>query len=100
GALVCSPGWARTSDPSINSRMLCQLSYGGKSQSPADVVTSLANSPAAEQSDPGCFRSQPCGYPHQPATGCRTVRTNRVDTRVRPAGPRSTRSDPHNVSAP
>src|SRR5699024_5280522 len=28
-----SPGWARTSDPSINSRMLCQLSYGGKRRS-------------------------------------------------------------------
>ena len=27
--LCCSPNWARTSDPSINSRMLCQLSYGG-----------------------------------------------------------------------
>ncbi len=25
----CSSNWARTSDPSINSRMLCQLSYGG-----------------------------------------------------------------------
>ncbi len=26
---ICSSNWARTSDPSINSRMLCQLSYGG-----------------------------------------------------------------------
>src|SRR4028118_1090822 len=25
-----SPGWTRTSNPSINSRMLCQLSYRGK----------------------------------------------------------------------
>ena len=25
----CSPDWTRTSNPSINSRMLCQLSYGG-----------------------------------------------------------------------
>src|SRR5699024_2377761 len=73
GVLVCSPGWARTSDPSINSRMLCQLSYGGTSQSTADVMTSLADSPAAEQSDPECFSSQSCGYPHQPATDCRTV---------------------------
>ena len=24
-----SPNWTRTSNPSINSRMLCQLSYGG-----------------------------------------------------------------------
>ena len=24
-----SPDWTRTSNPSINSRMLCQLSYGG-----------------------------------------------------------------------
>lgn len=25
----CSPRWTRTINPSINSRMLCQLSYGG-----------------------------------------------------------------------
>ena len=25
----CSPNWTRTSNRSINSRMLCQLSYGG-----------------------------------------------------------------------
>src|SRR5829696_940860 len=27
-----SPGWTRTSNPSVNSRMLCQLSYRGMSQ--------------------------------------------------------------------
>lgn len=27
--LQSSPGWARTSDNSINSRVLCQLSYRG-----------------------------------------------------------------------
>ena len=26
---VCSPIWTRTRNPSINSRMLCQLSYRG-----------------------------------------------------------------------
>ena len=26
---VCSPEWTRTTNPAINSRMLCQLSYGG-----------------------------------------------------------------------
>ncbi len=26
-----SPGWTRTSNPAVNSRMLCQLSYGGSS---------------------------------------------------------------------
>ena len=26
----CSPGWTRTSNPSVNSRMLCQLSYRGR----------------------------------------------------------------------
>jgi hypothetical protein len=25
----CSSGWTRTNNPAINSRMLCQLSYGG-----------------------------------------------------------------------
>ncbi len=39
GAFSCSPGWARTSDPSINSRMLCQLSYGGMWQRPAHEKT-------------------------------------------------------------
>ena len=31
-ALTCgkgSPEWTRTTNPAINSRMLCQLSYGG-----------------------------------------------------------------------
>lgn len=32
GILRGSPDWTRTSNPSINSRMLCQLSYGGKQQ--------------------------------------------------------------------
>src|SRR3954452_5259710 len=27
-----SPGWTRTSNPSVNSRMLCQLSYRGMLQ--------------------------------------------------------------------
>ena len=26
---ACSPGWTRTTNPSVNSRMLCQLSYRG-----------------------------------------------------------------------
>ena len=26
---ACSPAWTRTRNPSVNSRMLCQLSYGG-----------------------------------------------------------------------
>ena len=26
---LCSPEWTRTTNPAINSRMLCQLSYGG-----------------------------------------------------------------------
>ena len=29
GLRVCSPDWTRTNNPAINSRMLCQLSYGG-----------------------------------------------------------------------
>lgn len=29
GSSFCSPNWTRTSNRSINSRMLCQLSYGG-----------------------------------------------------------------------
>lgn len=45
GLIVCSPDWTRTSNPSINSRMLCQLSYGGMFMvmfsSPQRVITLL-----------------------------------------------------------
>jgi hypothetical protein len=34
-----SPDWTRTSNPSINSRMLCQLSYGGPSFSGPGYLT-------------------------------------------------------------
>lgn len=33
---VSSPNWTRTNNPSINSRMLCQLSYGGSLDVPAE----------------------------------------------------------------
>ena len=29
GPVFCSPGWTRTNNPPVNSRMLCQLSYRG-----------------------------------------------------------------------
>ena len=32
GSRRCSPGWTRTNNRPINSRMLCQLSYGGPSR--------------------------------------------------------------------
>jgi hypothetical protein len=37
-ALTCgkgSPEWTRTTNPAINSRMLCQLSYGGPNRAVA-----------------------------------------------------------------
>ena len=30
GPFACSPGWTRTNNLPINSRLLCQLSYRGK----------------------------------------------------------------------
>jgi hypothetical protein len=29
GLFLSSPGWTRTNNPPVNSRMLCQLSYRG-----------------------------------------------------------------------
>ena len=37
-ALVGSPGWTRTNNPPVNSRMLCQLSYRGSS-APSSAAT-------------------------------------------------------------
>ena len=33
---LCSPDWTRTSNRPINSRMLCQLSYGGPAPAASD----------------------------------------------------------------
>jgi hypothetical protein len=45
-AVTSSPGWTRTTNPSVNSRMLCQLSYRGitgvHANSGADRWTTLA----------------------------------------------------------
>ena len=32
GLLLSSPGWTRTNNPPVNSRMLCQLSYRGTAE--------------------------------------------------------------------
>ena len=34
---IYSPSWARTNDTAVNSRVLCQLSYGGMSQIPFSI---------------------------------------------------------------
>ncbi len=44
----CSPDWTRTNNPAINSRMLCQLSYGGR----AGVTRALAESTARARASP------------------------------------------------
>jgi hypothetical protein len=50
GLSCSSPGWTRTNNPPVNSRMLCQLSYRGTREqrghdSDAPVAPPLANSP-------------------------------------------------------
>src|SRR5690242_7815743 len=39
---ACSPGWTRTTNPSVNSRMLCQLSYRGPLSARAERGLTLA----------------------------------------------------------
>ncbi len=34
GLTMCSPDWTRTSNLPVNSRLLCQLSYGGSLRTP------------------------------------------------------------------
>jgi hypothetical protein len=49
GAFCCSPGWTRTNNPPVNSRMLCQLSYRGpaaKRRSQSSVWTRVPQSRA------------------------------------------------------
>ncbi len=55
----CSSDWTRTSNPAINSRMLCQLSYGGPSCAGGDhplAGRTLAHAPR-----------RPGAPPHPPA---------------------------------
>jgi hypothetical protein len=63
----CSSGWARTSDPSINSRMLCQLSYGGPVLGEAREFTLASDgvvikSPAGYENEVS-LTSFSCGFP-------------------------------------
>jgi hypothetical protein len=62
---ACSPGWTRTSNPLINSQMLCQLSYRGlpaRADAGAERGMTLAYgvsstpSPAVPQEAPGRVR--------------------------------------------
>ena len=42
---LCSPGWTRTNNPAINSRVLCQLSYRGRTALGACVAVASARLP-------------------------------------------------------
>ena len=44
-AVKHSPGWTRTNNPSVNSRMLCQLSYRGSAGESVAGATKRRSSP-------------------------------------------------------
>src|SRR5215204_1860139 len=44
GLSCSSPGWTRTNNPPVNSRMLCQLSYRGTAQRPGIVAVPIPGS--------------------------------------------------------
>ena len=47
-----SPGWTRTNNPPVNSRMLCQLSYRGRQRGRSVAVQNLGSRAVAEASKP------------------------------------------------
>jgi hypothetical protein len=52
GPFSCSPGWTRTNNPPINSRMLCQLSYRGSRPQTLATRRRVAKSGAFRRSPP------------------------------------------------
>ena len=75
-----SPGWTRTSNPSVNSRMLCQLSYRG-SIAPGKVSNTLLGLLNRWRPRPGLISA-------------RTLRRRRGPRRARPPRPRRPRGPP------
>lgn len=60
GPLGCSPGWTRTNNLPINSRLLCQLSYRGKAAggSPQQRPATIAKDAPTSETGPGRWRSR------------------------------------------
>ena len=84
-ALLRSPGWTRTNNPPVNSRMLCQLSYrGSRPQAQPEVSKEPGrrlNSDRVRRRAPRCGRAQ---APRRPRDDLRVVG---VDARVVLVGP-------------
>ncbi len=90
GLLRCSPDWTRTSNPSINSRMLCQLSYGGpcthacNEQSLYRPGTGNAKSPLSPGG--GCGAASPARAARAGAPGSAPAAPRGRCAAARPAG--------------
>ena len=54
---ACSPGWTRTNNPPVNSRMLCQLSYRGSKRAQVSKVRRPARNRRARSGRPRPARS-------------------------------------------
>src|SRR6266576_450222 len=78
--MLSSPGWTRTNNPPVNSRMLCQLSYRGTVLS-GRIVAAPAR----------CFRSRDAGRPSASreggvrAHGLLRTDSHKVTTGLQPA---------------
>src|SRR5918995_4044414 len=65
-----SPGWTRTNNPSVNSRMLCQLSYRGKAAtgSPRQRPATIAKRAPATKSRQRSGQADLLAHPREPGT--------------------------------
>ena len=79
----CSPGWTRTNNPPINSRMLCQLSYRGSLVQRGET---LASPDTAGEIRAGRRRDGPARAPRWPRHGPPGRRGRRPRRTRRPTG--------------
>ena len=91
-AVLCSPGWTRTNNPPVNSRMLCQLSYRG---SCGDTVASRRSQHSNRIPTPRQARPSSSAAARSPASAePADLRVSRVQAGIELVGPGASRPDP------